>query len=154
MKFKYKILIISTLTSVLFISAMVGTLFYLSSPPKFNFMEHVIESNFNAVNHITNVDLNGDNNQDILACGYYANDIAWFFPHQANIRIIQATAKRINLPMEKVYVSVDRYGNTSAASIPISIAEAEERGLLRQGDFMLLAAFGGGLTWGSAIIRW
>jgi 3-oxoacyl-[acyl-carrier-protein] synthase-3 len=83
-----------------------------------------------------------------------ASDIALLIPHQANLRIIQATAKRLGLPMEKVMVNLDRYGNTSAASIPIALDEAVRSGKIRSGDYVLLEAFGGGLTWASALIRW
>jgi 3-oxoacyl-[acyl-carrier-protein] synthase III len=75
-------------------------------------------------------------------------------PHQANLRIIQATAKRLGLPMDKVIVNIDRYGNTSAASIPIALDEAVEEGRIREGDYILLEAFGGGLTWASALMKW
>jgi len=75
-------------------------------------------------------------------------------PHQANLRIIQATADRLNLPMEKVFVNLEQYGNTSAASIPIALDEALTSGRIRDGDYILLEAFGGGLTWASALIKW
>lgn len=75
-------------------------------------------------------------------------------PHQANMRIIQATADRLNLPMERVFVNLERYGNTSAASIPIALDEALTSGRIKDGDYILLEAFGGGLTWGSALIKW
>ncbi|MGD0282055.1 MAG: beta-ketoacyl-ACP synthase III [Dissulfurispiraceae bacterium] len=75
-------------------------------------------------------------------------------PHQANLRIIQATAKRLGLSMDNVIVNLDRYGNTSAASIPIALDEAVRSGRIRSGDYLLLEAFGGGLTWASALIRW
>ena len=80
-------------------------------------------------------------------------DVALMIPHQANIRIIQATAKRIGLPMAKVYVNLNEYGNTSAASIPIALDEARRNGRLKPGDLVLLVAFGGGLTWASALLR-
>ncbi len=83
-----------------------------------------------------------------------ASDITLLIPHQANLRIIQATASRLGLPMEKVMVNLDRYGNTSAASIPIALDEAVRTGKIRRGDYVLLEAFGGGLTWASALIRW
>ncbi len=83
-----------------------------------------------------------------------ASDIALLIPHQANLRIIQATARRLGLPMEKVMINLDRYGNTSAASIPIALDEAVKGGKVRNGDYLLLEAFGGGLTWASALIRW
>jgi len=80
-------------------------------------------------------------------------DIDLMIPHQANVRIIEATAKHSNMSMDKVYVNVDRFGNTSSASIPIAIDEAIERGLIRDGSTVLLAAFGAGFTWASMIIR-
>ncbi len=74
-------------------------------------------------------------------------------PHQANLRIIQATANRLGLSMDKVVINIDKYGNTSAASIPIALDEAVRAGRIRQGDYILLEAFGGGLTWASALIK-
>jgi 3-oxoacyl-[acyl-carrier-protein] synthase III len=82
-----------------------------------------------------------------------ANDIDLMIPHQANVRIIEATAKHANIPMDKVYVNVDRYGNTSSASIPIAMDEAIECGRIKEGSTVLLAAFGAGFTWGSAVVR-
>ena len=82
-----------------------------------------------------------------------AADIDLMIPHQANIRIIEATAKHANIPMDKVYVNVDRFGNTSAASIPIALDEAIERGRIGEGSTVLLVAFGAGFTWGSMIVR-
>lgn len=80
-------------------------------------------------------------------------DIDLMIPHQANIRIIEATAKHANIPMDKVYVNVDRFGNTSAASIPIALDEAIERGVVGEGSTVLLVAFGAGFTWGSLVVR-
>lgn len=80
-------------------------------------------------------------------------DVDLFISHQANIRIINATAKRVNMPEEKVFVNVHEFGNTSAASIPIAISEAREQGRLKKGDMLMLVAFGGGFTWGSALVR-
>lgn len=82
------------------------------------------------------------------------SQLSLLIPHQANLRIIQATAKRLDLPMEKVLINLDRYGNTSAASIPIALDEAVRAGRIREGDYILLEAFGGGLTWASALIKW
>ncbi len=82
------------------------------------------------------------------------SQLALLIPHQANFRIIQATAKRLNLPMNKVVVNLDKYGNTSSASIPIALDEAVRDGRVRAGDYILLEAFGSGLTWASALIRW
>ena len=80
-------------------------------------------------------------------------DIDLMIPHQANIRIIEATAKHANIPMEKVYVNVDRFGNTSAASVPIALDEAIETGRIKEGSVVLLVAFGAGFTWGAMVVR-
>jgi len=86
--------------------------------------------------------------------GLDASEIALFIPHQANIRIIQATAERLGLSMDRVVLNVSRVGNTSGASIPIALDEANRAGRIRPGDNLLLEAFGAGLTWGSALITW
>jgi 3-oxoacyl-[acyl-carrier-protein] synthase-3 len=90
----------------------------------------------------------------IGAAGLTPGEIDLVVPHQANIRIIEATAKRLDVPMERVFVNIDRYGNTSAGTIPIALVEAAEQGRLKDGDNVLLTAFGGGLTWASSVIRW
>jgi 3-oxoacyl-[acyl-carrier-protein] synthase-3 len=86
--------------------------------------------------------------------GFTANDVSLFIPHQANLRIIEAAAKRLAMPMERVFVNVDRYGNTGAASIYVALEEALAAGRLKPGDLVLMAAFGGGVTWGAALVRW
>jgi 3-oxoacyl-[acyl-carrier-protein] synthase-3 len=86
--------------------------------------------------------------------GLVPSDLALLVPHQANQRIIQATAERLKLPKEKVVMNLDKCGNTSAASIPIALDEAVRTGRIREGDYILLEAFGGGLTWASALIKW
>ncbi|MEJ2314754.1 MAG: ketoacyl-ACP synthase III [Nitrospirota bacterium] len=83
-----------------------------------------------------------------------ASQLSLLIPHQANIRIINATAKRLGLPMERVYTNIEKCGNTSAASIPIALDEAVRTLRVREGDYVMLEAFGGGLTWGSALIKW
>ena len=80
--------------------------------------------------------------------------IDWLIPHQANLRIITATAKRLDMPMERVIVTVDRHGNTSAASVPLALDEAVRSGRVKRGELLLLEAFGGGFTWGSALLRY
>lgn len=85
--------------------------------------------------------------------GMTAADIDWLVPHQANIRIIEATAKKLDLPMEKVIVTVERHGNTSAASIPLAFDEAMRDGRIKPGQTVLFEAMGGGLTWASALVR-
>ena len=80
--------------------------------------------------------------------------IDYLIPHQANIRIIEASAKRLKLNMDKVYVNLDRYGNMSAASIPVALDEAYREGKIKKGDNIVLVGFGGGLTWGASVVRW
>lgn len=81
-------------------------------------------------------------------------DVDLFIPHQANLRIIQFAAKRMKMPMEKILVNLDRCANTSAGSIPIALGEAYKQGRLHKGDIILMVAFGAGLTYGGAILRW
>ncbi len=90
----------------------------------------------------------------LKAAGLTAEDVTLFIPHQANIRIIEATCKRARIPMEKTLVTIHKYGNVSAATIPIALAEADREGRLKKGDIVLLAAFGGGFTWGAAVVKW
>ena len=90
----------------------------------------------------------------IAEAGLTLDDIDLLIPHQANVRIIDGVAKRLRFPPEKVFVNIQRYGNTSAASIPIAICEADSSGRLRKGDKVLLVAFGGGFTWGASVLEW
>lgn len=97
----------------------------------------------------------GESTLKVIAdAGLTPDQLDLLIPHQANIRIIDAMAKRLELPMEQIFVNIDRYGNTSAASIPIAMCEAQAAGRLKRGDHLAITAFGGGLTWGSALIRW
>ncbi|MBM3285026.1 MAG: ketoacyl-ACP synthase III [Candidatus Aminicenantes bacterium] len=86
--------------------------------------------------------------------GLKKEDVTWLIPHQANTRIIEATGERLNLPSEKVYVNIQRYGNVSVASIPISLHELYEDGKLRTGDIVVMDAFGAGFTWAAVVYRW
>jgi 3-oxoacyl-[acyl-carrier-protein] synthase-3 len=86
--------------------------------------------------------------------GVSVKDVALFVPHQANLRIMEATAHRLGIPLERVAVTIHKYGNISSATVPIALDEANREGRIRPGDLVLLAAFGGGLAWGSALIRW
>lgn len=86
--------------------------------------------------------------------GLTAEDVDWIVPHQANIRIIEATAKRMQLPMDQVIVTVQDHGNTSAASIPLALSVGAARGQIQQGDLLVTEAIGGGLAWGSVVLRW
>lgn len=86
--------------------------------------------------------------------GIDASDISLIIPHQANIRIIEAIAKRLKADKSKVFVNIENYGNTSSASVPLALDEANRAGRIKEGDYILMVAFGGGLIWGSALIRW
>jgi 3-oxoacyl-[acyl-carrier-protein] synthase-3 len=88
------------------------------------------------------------------ATGYGAEDIDWFVPHQANKRIIDGSAHKLGIAPEKVIITVDKHGNTSAASIPLALSVAVADGRIKQGDLILLEAMGGGFTWGAALVRW
>jgi 3-oxoacyl-[acyl-carrier-protein] synthase-3 len=92
--------------------------------------------------------------QALMRAGLTGSDIDLLIPHQANIRIIEATARYAGIPMEKVFVNVDRYGNMSSATVPVALDEAAEQGRIRRGDNILLVAFGAGFTWASSVLRW
>ncbi|MFC5583749.1 beta-ketoacyl-ACP synthase III [Nitratireductor kimnyeongensis] len=93
--------------------------------------------------------------EDVFAkAGITADDIDWFVPHQANRRIIDASAKKLGIAEDKVVVTVDLHGNTSAASVPLALSVAVERGQIKKGDLVLLEAMGGGFTWGAVLVRW
>lgn len=92
-------------------------------------------------------------NEVLLAGGYSAGDIDWVVPHQANLRILEATARKLCLPLEKIVITVDRHANTSAASVPLAFDEAKRDGRLKPGDLVMLEAMGGGFTWGASLIR-
>ncbi|MEE9438367.1 MAG: beta-ketoacyl-ACP synthase III [Saprospiraceae bacterium] len=93
-------------------------------------------------------------NEALTSTGYTSEDVDLFIPHQANLRISQFVQKRLGLPDEKVFNNIQKYGNTTAASIPIAMCEAWEEGKIKDGDLVLVAAFGSGFTWGSGLIRW
>ncbi len=92
-------------------------------------------------------------NEVLAAAGMSCSQLDWLVPHQANIRIMQATSKKLDLPAEKVITTVDRHGNTSAASIPLALDEAVRSGRIRRGDTLLLEGVGGGFTWGAVLLR-
>lgn len=97
----------------------------------------------------------GEVSQEALAAnGLTTDDVTLFIPHQANQRIVDSVGKRLGIGGDRVYINLDRFGNTSAASIPIALDEVVRAGRLKEGDIVLLAAFGGGFTWGSAALRW
>ncbi len=86
--------------------------------------------------------------------GVHISDVKWIVPHQANLRILQLMAKRLEVPLEKVYLTIERFGNISSATIPIALDEAVRNGSIEKGDLIILTGFGGGLTWGSSLIKW
>ncbi|HEU0285364.1 MAG TPA: 3-oxoacyl-[acyl-carrier-protein] synthase III C-terminal domain-containing protein, partial [Sphingomicrobium sp.] len=90
----------------------------------------------------------------LSATGLTADDVDWVVPHQANARILDATAKKLGLPKEKVVVTVDRHANTSAASVPLALDAAVKDGRIKRGDIVVLEAMGGGFTWGAAVLRY
>ncbi len=92
--------------------------------------------------------------ETLIANGMQKSDVDWLVPHQANIRILQATAKKLDMDMDKVVVTVDKHGNTSAASIPLALDAAVRDGRLQRGQIILMEAFGGGFTWGSTLVKY
>jgi 3-oxoacyl-[acyl-carrier-protein] synthase-3 len=86
--------------------------------------------------------------------GLQTSDIDWVLLHQANIRIMEHVAKYLGIPMEKLLVNVDEYGNTSAASMPLALSEAVKSGRVKKGDIIAMSGFGAGLNWGAAIVKW
>ena len=90
----------------------------------------------------------------LAQCNVTSDQVAWFIPHQANIRILEAVASQLNVGMERFPFNLDRYGNTSAASIPLALEEAWREGKIKHGDLVLIVAFGSGLTWGATLLRW
>jgi 3-oxoacyl-[acyl-carrier-protein] synthase-3 len=92
--------------------------------------------------------------ESLDAAGLETDDVDWFIPHQANQRIIDAVGNRLGINDERCYVNIDRYGNTSAASIPIALDEVVRHGKIKEGDVVLMAAFGAGLTWAASVVRW
>jgi len=88
------------------------------------------------------------------ACDLSVDDIGLLIPHQMNLRIMRSSTERLGIPMDKLFVNIDRYGNTGAATVPIAIHEAHESGQLQRGDYVVLVTFGGGLTWSGCVVRW
>ena len=86
--------------------------------------------------------------------GFKISDVKWIIPHQANLRILQAMAKRLNVPMERVCLTIEKFANISSATVPITLDSAIRDGSIQAGDLICLTAFGGGLTWASSLIRW
>jgi 3-oxoacyl-[acyl-carrier-protein] synthase-3 len=116
--------------------------------------EHYIKMNGNEVFRFATKKMIEINNQLLASSGLSYSDIDLFVPHQANLRIIKTAMKQMNIPSEKVLININKFGNMSSASIPVALAMAEQEGRLKTGDIVLTAAFGAGLTYGGAIIRW
>lgn len=116
--------------------------------------EHFLYMNGREVFKFAVVTMGEAAEQVLAGCGLTFDQVDWYVPHQANLRIIEASARRFGLPMEKVIMNLDRFGNTSAASIPIALCEAVRDGRIKRGDVVLAVAFGAGLTWGAAAMRW
>ncbi len=115
---------------------------------------HSIKMNGNAIFKVAVNKMRETFNISMKKAGLSVEDISLVIPHQANVRIIEALRSFLKLPKEKVFINIDKYGNTSSASIPIAFSEAEQQGLIKRGDIIGFAAFGGGLTWASAIIEY
>lgn len=113
-----------------------------------------IEMEGNAVFKVAVNTLDSIVDETLAANGMQKSDIDWLVPHQANIRIIQATAKKLGMSMERVVTTIEKHGNTSAASIPLALDYAVREGKIKNGETVLMEAFGGGFTWGSALLRW
>ncbi|MBE9536980.1 MAG: ketoacyl-ACP synthase III [Proteobacteria bacterium] len=116
--------------------------------------QHYIKMKGNEVFKVAVTALGDSVTEALDANNLKSEDIDLLIPHQANIRIINATAKRLGLPLDKVVITVDKHGNTSAASIPLALDTAVREGRVNEGDIILLDAFGGGFTWGSVLIKW
>ncbi len=115
---------------------------------------HYIRMQGNEVFKLAVPSMAGAAQEALALAGLRADDVDLLVPHQANLRIIDAVAKRLRLDRSKVFVNIQKYGNTSAASIPIALCEAVAEGRVRQGDHLVFAAFGGGMTWGAAVVEW
>ncbi len=116
--------------------------------------QHYVKMNGNEVYRFAVNAISRSMAQAIERAGLSSDEIDLFIPHQANIRIIQSAAKALNFPHEKVFTNVERYGNTSSASIPIALCEAIEQGRVRAGDNLAFVGFGAGLTWAASVVRW
>lgn len=116
--------------------------------------EHYLRMNGKEVFKLASRVMAGSCEKVLEKCGVTSDQVACFVPHQANIRIIEAVAKQLGVGMERFPLNLDRYGNTSAASIPLALEEAWREGRFKKGDYVLLVAFGAGLTWGATLIKW
>lgn len=115
---------------------------------------HFVEMNGREVFKVAVRNLASASNAAVETAGLTPGDIDWVVPHQANLRILEAVAERIGIPIERFFLNLDRYGNTSSASIPIALDEAVRNGVVRSEQNILICALGGGIAWGSAVLRW
>lgn len=125
----------------------------VSAPPK-DASDSLLKMKGNEVFRVAVKTLEGIVDEVVAANDLEKGEIDWLIPHQANIRIIQATARRLQLPMERVVLTVREHGNTSAASVPMALDTAIRDGRIKRGDLLLLEAFGGGFTWGACLVRY
>ena len=116
--------------------------------------EHTVHMNGNEVFKFAVKIMGKTAKKSLEQAGLTNEDIDMLVPHQANIRIIQSAAKHFKMPMDKVWVNIDKYSNTSAACIPIALTEMQDQHAMKKGDNLLLVAFGAGLTWGSIVLKW
>jgi 3-oxoacyl-[acyl-carrier-protein] synthase-3 len=116
--------------------------------------QHLLKMKGNSTFKVAVKNMSEAARESLASNGYKVSDIDLLIPHQANKRIIDAVAENLDVPKEKIFINIEKYGNTSAASIPLALDEALRGGRIKEGDLILMVAFGGGLTWGSALIRW
>ncbi len=124
------------------------------SQEAFQNKDHFLKMQGNEVFKVAVRSLTDAGKEALAANNMTAADVSLFIPHQANLRILEATAKRLDLTDDRTYINVDRFGNTSGATIPIALDEVNRAGRLKEGDILLFNAFGGGFTWASALLRW
>lgn len=124
------------------------------SKEAFQNKDHFLKMQGNEVFKVAVRSLTDAGKEALAANNMTAADVSLFIPHQANLRILEATAKRLDLTDDRTYINVDRFGNTSGATIPIALDEVNRAGRLKEGDILLFNAFGGGFTWASALLRW
>lgn len=116
--------------------------------------EHFLRMNGKEIFKLASRAMTSCSEKVLQKCGVSADQVACIIPHQANLRIIEAVSKQLNVPMDRFFLNLERYGNTSAASIPVALEEAWREKRIKHGDLVLLVAFGAGLTWGATLIKW
>lgn len=142
------------LVSNLHAAGRYADLLYADNPVWEQHDSHYIQMDGREVFKVAVTKLDEIVDQTLEKAGLQKSDIDWLIPHQANARIIQAVAKRLDLPMERVILTIEEHGNTSAASVPLALDVAVREGKVKRGDMLMLEAFGGGLAWGSALVNY